>query len=1188
MQQATHRTSAIPAGLAIVQSNSPERLRDLLVLHLQRQPLAPLEQERILIQSNGIGRWLQLALARDLDQAGLGISAATTFDLPARFLWEVYRGVLGAAALPEAAPFDAAQLRWRLFGLLPRLLAAPAFAPLRHYLQRDGDRPRRHWQLATALAALFEQYQIYRADWLLDWEQGDDAVRDARGGQVALDPRQAWQPALWRGLLEDLPAPQRAWSRAHLHQAFCAALHQAAANAAPSAGLPRRVVVFGISALPAQVVEALAALATQVQVLICLHNPCRHYWVDIIEGRDLLRSRPGKRLAQRPDWPAHLDDQTIHQHANPLLAAWGRQGRDFFALLDDQDQPERYRDWFERIDLFEDVVDAERHGLLQQIQQGILDLDPRVEDARQRRPIDPRHDHSLRFHVAHGRQREVEILHDQLLAALEADAALQPRDIIVMVPDIDAYAPHIEAVFGGREGEPRHLPFHIADRRERLVSPTLKAFGVLLDLPRLRLTANEVIDLLNVPALQRRFGIAPDQVERIATWLDQVGVRWGLHAEHRASLGLDPGFEWFSWQFGLERMLLGHASGEAEAFGDILPFDEVAGSAADLAGRLAQLIERLQHHWRRLLEAWTMDEWADGLRALIDDFLDPAGAADELARDQLDQAIDGLVEAARLAELDQPLPLEVVRDALINALDQGHVSHRFLTGKINFSTLMPMRAIPFRLVCLLGMNDGDYPRTRKPADFDLMGQPALFRPGDRSHREDDRYLFLEAVLAARDRLYLSWVGRSIHNDEPQPPSVLVGQLRDHVANGWQLAAAPGGDQDANQETGQDRGAALLDALTTWHPLQAFSRRYFADDPALFTYAAEWRQAHAATAPPATATLRLAPWPIDGPLTVAPLAAFLRQPLAYFTSQRLGARLEAGSQTLADTEPFALDGLQQWALDDDLLGELMRCDAAAQWPQRLEQARRRLRLAARLPLGEAAAQVFEQAAAKVLPIAEAWLAVHADWPQRYVPGPARIELAGLNGERLVIEQWLPALNRKTDADFALIRASATRLTEGKGADPPPRLEKLIAYWPEHLLVNAAGFPTHSLIAHGKGLFSWPPLAAEQARSWLEQLLQHWQAGLCRPLPVAAATASAYLRALTGGGDTSKALDAARRRFEDGYNTTGEASREPAVARWYPDFDQLRGAGGPGDDFTFWAEALYGPALQHSIGSTGESA
>ncbi len=1194
MNHSTQPAAELPSGLAIVQSNSPEQLRDLLVEHLRGQPLAPLEQERILTQSNGIGRWLQLALARDAEQAGLGIAAATVFELPARFFWQLYGTVLGEAALPEQSLFDAGPLRWQLYGLLPRLADEAVFLPLAHYLKGSGDAACRRWQLAGELAELYEQYQIYRADWLADWEQGQDQLRDARGQARAIDARHAWQPALWRRLLAALPEAHRAQSRAHLHQAIIKRLQHAADAGENIPGLPRRVVVFGISSLPAQMVDALAALAEHCQVLICLNNPCRHYWAELIEGRDLLRSRPGKRLNHRPDWPAQLDEAQLHEFANPLLAAWGRQGRDFFALLDHYDQPERYRGWFDRIDLFEDLADTHKPSLLAQLQQGILDLEPRQTDPARRRPVDPAADNSLRFHAAHSRQRELEILHDQLLAALEADPSLQPRDIIVMVPDIDAYAPHIDAVFGARlradddsgHGDARAIPFSIADRRERLVSPTLKAFGMLLDLPRLRLTASEVIDLLNVPAVQRRFGIDPDRIDRLSGWLTQAGVRWGLDGEHRASLGLDREFEAFSWLFGLKRMLLGYAAGDSEPFDDILPFDEVAGSDADLAGRLAELIDRLHQHWRVLSQDHQSAQWISCLRQLLDDCLDFSDEADELAAVRLDQALDELGQAAALAGLDQPLPLEVIRDALIQALDQGHVSHRFLAGKVNFSTLMPMRAIPFKMVCLLGMNDGDYPRTRKPADFDLMADAALHRPGDRSRREDDRYLFLEALLAARQRLYLSWVGRSIHNDELQPPSVLVGQLRDHLAAGW--------CRHDHADDNTDAGQALLDALTTWHPLQPFSPAYFGSDPALFTYASEWRLAHRDQAENSSAdsATSLAPWPLDGPLTVAPLADFLRQPLAHFTRQRLGARLDLDDQRLVDSEPFSVDGLGQWALNEGLLNTLLDQPDIDDREPGLQRFARHQRLAGALPLGDAGEQALSTARETVLPILEQWQLARQRWPEPVKPGPVRLDLGRLDlghladGQAIVIEQWLPELYRAESGELALLSASATRLAE-KGSKQGPRWDKLVRYWPLHLLINAAGFAASTVIAHSQGLFQWHAIAPEQARQDLLALVGHWQSGLCRPLPVAVSAGTAFVAKRLVDED-HKALSAARTIFDGSDWSGSEASAHPAVARWYANADALFAAGGPGDDFVYWAEALYGPPIRHHQQAEGGQA
>lgn len=1178
--------ASIPgAGLAIVQSNRPEILRDLVAAHLSRYPLAPLENEQILIQSNGIGRWLQLALARDPAEGGLGISASTDFQLPARFFWDSYRTVLGDEALPENAPFDAGRLRWRIYDLLPRLRQEPIYQPLAEFLRRD-DNPRRPFQLAVAIADLFEQYQFYRADWLLAWEQGQDTLFSAHGDGQPVPERQRWQPALWRALVKTLPAEQRQASRAHLHRAFVRTLHAAAQAKDPVPGLPRRVVVFGISSLSMQLIEGLEALATQSEVLVCVHNPCQHYWADIVQDRDLLRSQPGKRFKLRQGWPDKLTDENFHQHANPLLAAWGRQGRDFIALLDEKDQPERYRHWFDRIDAFEDHAAGPSAPLLHHLQQGILDLEPPPENKAQRQQVEAS-DRSIRFHIAHSRQREVEILHDQLLEAMRADPTLEPRDIIVMVPDIDAYAPHIEAVFGtlgGRHDEDvrdaRYIPYSIGDRRQRFTSGCLRAFEALLDLPDARLTAPEIIDLLQVSAVRARFDLAEDDIERIARWLEGAGIRWGLHGQHRARFELDEDYQANSWLFGLKRMLLAYASGDGEAYADIQPYDEIAAGDAELVGRLAVLIEKLDLHWRALAEAAAAGEWIERLRALVDDFLLPQDSQDELACYRIEQAIAGLESVLVDTELAEALPQIVIRDCLVEALDADSVSHRFLAGTVNFSTLMPMRAIPFKLVCLLGMNEGDYPRTRRPVDFDLMSE--VYRPGDRSRREDDRYLFLEALLSAREQLYLSWVGRSIRNNAELPPSVLVGQLRDQIAAGWRLAGAP---VDADSP---DPGQALLDHLSTEYPLQPFSRDYFRPDARCFTYAREWRAAHEPMDADWHAVQSLPPWQPDEALGPHQLGRFLASPVAHFLSARLQIDLRHHDARLSDEEPFSLDHLQKWHLRDQLLDVLLGCEEPEQWPALMDRHGRRMRLAGQLPPGRVGQMLLEEQVDEALKAGDHYHQLLADWPESREPLPLalRFELPG--HEPVRVEDWLPRTRAREDGRLALILPSASRILEKNGK---PRWAKLVTRWPLHLAACASGLPLDTFLVAAHGVVRLGAIEPTRARRLLEDLIQCWVAGLARPLPVACESAFALLMARPDSVEDDDwqlgALKKARQKYETGFNIDGEVDKDPALKRLYPAFDDLLG-GQAGDHFTDWALRLYAPLVDCWQGQQEERA
>ncbi|WP_233490284.1 exodeoxyribonuclease V subunit gamma [Thiocapsa marina] len=1185
-------TSALTPGLMLVHGNRPEDLRDLLVEWMARYPLAPLENEIVLVQSNGIAQWLKLALAADADpgsgacaagERGLGIAAALEISLPARFLWRVYRAVLGADAVPEISPFDKSRLVWRLMRLLPELLAQPEYLPLRRFLQTDADL-RKRFQLAERLADLYDQYQVYRADWLAAWGNGEDVLIEARGARVPLPEEQRWQSGLWRALRADVTAEavkaggegRAQWAgigRAGVHEAFLRRVSDFPEDVHPL-GLPRRVMVFGISSLPRQSLEVLAGMARWSQVLMCVHNPCEHHWADIVADKDLLRAERS-RQRRRGGMPRDLSEEDMHLHAQPLLAAWGKQGRDFIGLLDEHDDEAAREGYFarfkaigQRIDLFDSSGEA--GSLLAQLQDDIRDLRPLKETRTHWPEVPSSGDNSIRFHIAHSPQREVEILHDVLLAAFNTDATLTPRDIIVMVPDIDTYAPHIQAVFGLIDrDDPRYIPYSVADQGQRATEPLIAALEKLLELPRSRLAVSDVLDLLEAPALRRRFGVAEADLPRLHRWIRGANIRWGLHAEQRASLDLPtrPDAQaQHTWLFGLRRMLLGYAVGTADddgAWQGIEPFEEIGGLDAVLLGPLVQLVDRLDATWRTLCEPATVADWCTRLRTLMADFFDAADNGEAFTLMQLDTALQGWQEACDEAALAEELPLSVVGDYWLSQLDDGGLSQRFFAGAVTFATLMPMRAIPFRHVCLLGMNDGDYPRTRIPMDFDLMGRD--YRPGDRSRREDDRYLFLEALLSARDHLHISWVGRSITDNGVRPPSVLVAQLRDHLAAGWRLARDTAEPEDASSI---DPGQALLNALTLEHPLQPFSPDYFPQNPErapFFTYAREWRpldaaqprRPDAATQVPATA---LPPLTRDEPLALRDLVDLLKSPVKAFFRQRLGVLFESDDPTSEDQEPFTLEPLARWQLQDELIRIQAQALArgepiVAARETRLERVRRR---------GDLAPGGFGEAVAADLVAPMDDLFVRYQTALDRWPNPSEDEeeirvQADLSEPVPELADWIGGIRTDAEGLRGRVLIEASDLVKNGHY----RGEKLIRHWVAHLALHLAGGPLTTLVLSKVRDVELKPLPVEHAKAHLTALLAAWQEGMCRPLPLAAKTALEWLKA----GDASKA----RTTYEGGYMNTGEVATDPYLARAYPDFDALCASG----EFTRLAERLLRP-------------
>mgnify|MGYP005839456849 CR=1 FL=1 len=1117
-------------GFVVIHSNQLETLRELLVQWLSKHPVPVLGTEEILVQSNGIAQWLKMALAETAN-GHPGIAAGLNVELPNQFVWQLYRAVLGES-IPKSLPYDKINLSWRLLGLLPQL-TDDVYAPLQRYLQDDSD-GRKSYQLALRLADLFDQYQVYRADWLQSWRSGSDLLPNSKKQQVPSD--QLWQPALWRLLQSQLAkvVGELAFSsRADVHSEALAALQQG--KLARPDLLPDRIVVFGVSSLPQQTVELLAALGAQRQVLLTVLNPCRHFWGDISSLKDEMRGAQ-KRHGRKPGLPAVLDADALYLHAPVLLASLAKQGRDYISLLDKFDQPEQYQHWFNgRIDLFtEPAEDVTALPLLAQLQHGMLELEPTPQPTRLLRDTDQ----SISFHIAHSRQREMEILQDNLIAAFAADPSLQPRDIIVMTPDISLYQSHVHAVFGRlAQDDARFLPYSLADQNLRGSQPLLVALEYLLDLPQQRFALSEMSDLLDVPAIQRRFGINPEALPQLRLWLTEAGVRWGLDAEQRMQLQLGNLDSSYSWMFAIERMLLGFAMGDEAVWQGRAPYADVAGLAAAELGPVLQFVQHLKH-WHRIISAagsrclaqWQQLMLGDG--GLLLSLFDFNDEQDQLIYSRLSDALMQLADAADSGDFTADISLAVLREAWLEQAGSSGLSQRFLAGSLTFSTLMPMRAIPFKRIYLLGLNDGDYPRSRMRDDFDLMAGD--YRAGDRSRRDDDRYLFLEALLSAREAVYLSWVGRNIRNNSELPPSVLVSQLCDLLNSGWHTAS----------------GALPADSLTRVYPLQPFSPQYF--NGTFATYAYEWQAAYqpvAAKALPATDSNQ--PLPV---LTVRLLDDFLANPCRHYLSQRFKTRFYRDALAADDAEPFVLNALQLYQLKQQLLDQLL-----AQGDTDLDAAITQLARRAQLPLALFGRLTGAQIAREAEVVFSRYRAAGIQWQRRPEALTLNLQPAGVP-----LQDNLSNLYYSDGGQQALLLLRPTAIRD-KGM---LRWHTLRSAWLQQLVANAQGEAV-SIYQYGlDDAVQLLPQTAAQAATQLDSLVQSWQTGLQQPLPLLPKTALCYLQTQ----DEAKC----REVFEGGYRRSGERDNAPELARYYPDFASLLAAG-----FTDWAQQVYGPLLQSTV-------
>ncbi|WP_432460743.1 MULTISPECIES: exodeoxyribonuclease V subunit gamma [unclassified Agarivorans] len=1036
--------------LYLYQSNHLDTLQILLskVMALQA-PANPFTQQQILVQSPGMAQWLKLQLAEQQ-----GIVANVAFPLPASFIWQMFHLVL--QDVPEQSPFNKEAMSWRLMRLLPQRLREAEFTPLRHYLLGDDESAaiegRKLWQLAQKVADIYDQYLVYRSEWISAWEDGDDLSEVSQS--------QPWQPILWRDLVDDTVGSMDApYHRGNMYIDFVEQLRFS--SAAPE-GLPEQVFIFGISALPPAYIEALDALARHTNIHLFLTNPSEHYWGDVRDVMTLLKQQA-----------------EIERVGNPLLASMGKLGRDYIELLHPLNKQET--------DIFaSNVAEQASPRLLSLLQDDILKLhDPidyqQVDSSQHKRLIQPG-DHSIQLHLCHSPRRELEVLHDQLLAMFEQDPELSPRDVIVMVPDVNRYGPMIQAVFGSASAETR-LPFAISDRSATQENPVLLSFLELLALPQKRKSAAELLALLEVPAIMRRFELTQDELKPLRQWVKEAGVRWGLDGSDR-SRWQAPEDETHSWLFGLKRMLLGYAMpSEVGLYQGILAYDEVQGQRALAVGKLADFIDQLMQLEQQLLAAVPAEQWRVRLQVLLQHIY-RFDSDDEAEQLRLLKLFETLAEQCTASDYKDDISPELILDYCRNQLNSQRGSQRFLAGQINFCTLLPMRAIPFKVVCLLGMNDSEYPRSVPSLGFDLMADNPPKR-GDRSRRDDDRYLFLEALLAAQQRLYISYIAHSAKDNSEQTPSVLVAELCDYLSQSCALV----GDEKLNVD---QSGEKLLAQLRCKHPLQPFSAEYYQaafasgspgeDSPKIFSYAQRWLPAVAAQQQVKISSVEAAPLISEGggaDLEMDELLAFSRSPIAYFYQRRLKVSFPRISEQLEETEPFVVEGLSAYSMKLHLLEQqLENADKQQQFDY--------LHAAGALPHGGFAEVSFEQQWQEMQPLADTLFPLLAGGVLE--PQQLFIDIDYVAEDSILQTRLSAWLKHRYGQGLVTYRPGSIR-----GKD-------LVAAWLWHLVFHAAQpeQAISSYIMGRKNGWQFAPIEAGLAVQCLGDWLTCLHAGLQQPL------------------------------------------------------------------------------------------
>ena len=816
-------------------SNKTENLVAHLTAVIENSPLASPFEKEVFLIQS---QGMERWLSQQL-ASHFNVWGNYQFLFPGKFFSSLAQKI--DSSLNDAA-FDRNLMLWRIEALLRRLDSDESL-PLKQYLSGENIALKRY-QLAQQLAQIFDQYQMMRPDMLTAWQKGDTLYHSAT---------ERWQKALWQQISAQTGNKHRGSLWLDVIAKF-----NAAEEGAFSQSLPERISVFGINTMPPLLLSYLEGLSKHCQLHLFLLNPAQTFWADLASRRQ------------------RANDENFSGH--PLLSTLGQQGREFQEMLLEQVQFDFEPESFES---------SEARNNLHQLQNDILNNRLYgADETSTARPL--KKDDSIRIHACHSRMREVEVLKNQLLHTLENDAALELRDIVVMAPDIQVYEPFISAVFSD-------IQHAIADRSLRLSNNALDAFIRFLDLSQSRFGWQSVLDLLEQPVVYPGFGLSETDLELIKHWVQDTHIRWGKSAKHRQELGL-PELSENTWQASLDRLLMGYAVGNDDDFiGDVLPYIDIEGSSALALGGLCEFMQLLFKASTELKQSKTLKSWSTQLYYYADQLL---ADAEPVERQQLNELLAELSADLTVVHNDT-VELQVIISWLEDRVAERKSANGFLRGQLTFCSMLPMRSIPFKVIALLGMNEGEFPKIDRNPTFDLLTHN--FRKGDRSRRADDRYQFLEILLSARQQLIITYIGQSISHNETIPPSVVVSELLEVLQESYQLSD-----------------------LIILEPLQPFSQRYFDSTSDLFSFSeADCETARALSAPkPAPAlwwqgTINTEAEEI---IDLNELFSFFRHPQRFFLRKQMDLRFNGIEAEAEEREPFAIDKMEAYSIYHEWIQE----------------------------------------------------------------------------------------------------------------------------------------------------------------------------------------------------------------------------------------------------------------------------
>lgn len=1083
----------------------PDALVALLCDQLARPVGGLFDAEVVAVPSRGIERWLTQRIAAGLAERGVtdGICANVEFPSPGQVVRRALESVPELARSVRA--WDGAGIVSHLLDVIDARLHEPWMRILARYIDEElGGSEDNRLTAATKVGRLFSKYARRRPAMIRAWARGEDVGPD--GQPLAPDAR--WQAVLWRELRRHLDVG----SLAELLPEALEPLRRGDADP----GLPERVAVYGLTSTDPLDLQVLVALGEQRDVLLYVLHPSPAVWRAVAE-------------TEVTTLPPRAADPTARHVDHPLLRAWGRDVRELQAVLSSHGLGGEVA-----------APPPRPPTLLGRIQSDVQDNRAPAFDPELAAEVTERRDRSLQVHVCHGARRQAEVVRDAILHLLADDPTLEPRDVVIMTPDLATFAPLLEAAFPRETsaGLP-DLRLRIADRSPAATNPLVSFTAALLDIAGSRIEADAVRDLVHRPVVQQRFGIDDDIAGAVVTMIDDARVAWGLDREHRRRWGVDR--EERTWRRGLDRALAGvfYADDPVRTVGDLAPLDGVEGQELTPASVLAAVLDRLTAVRELLCRRRPRSEWAGTIATAVRMMASPEWGQEW----QIHQLERLLAETFPLPDsgVDPEITLGEARQAVGAWTEDRPSALHMRTGDITVCTLVPMRSVPYRVVALIGMDEARFPRRGRIDGDDLLTDHEVV--GDVHPGSMDRQLLLDALMAAGDNVVVAYSGRDDLTNAEIPPAVPVAELLDTV----------------EKMVGREGRAAI----EVHHPLQSFSPVNFA--PGELVPGRPWgfdrmqyEGAVAAQQRPRDIRPASPAWPdyeVPETIRLDDLVAFLRKPVRQFVRARLGFTVPDRGEIADDTLPVDLKGLDMWGLTDRLLQGLISghpADALAD----------RERGADSLPPGRLGDDDLERALAAARTLYDAATAIGFDSLRRQ-PFAGEVDVGGVVVEGRVNAE--PHLGHVTTVTPSKINGA--RRLKGYAEMLFLTAVRPDIAWKAVLIGKKENSERHQVVTIGPVRGPDADARGREARLLLGDLVDLYVDGHRRPLPLPCEAAYNWHR------NKPKSEYAARRAAGEAFGD--ERKRDPSFELAAPHLDSIDALQAAG--FADLCERLWGPVF-----------